>query len=61
MEQIKTLQENIQKKVQPVCFVRPRLLLNNLSQIKDLQAAKSKIPFKNVADVDAHIKYVLCV
>ncbi|KAF8913906.1 hypothetical protein CPB84DRAFT_1699240 [Gymnopilus junonius] len=38
MDQIKALQEGIQKK------------------IKDLQAAKSKIPFKNVGEVDAHIK-----
>ena len=26
-------------------------------QVKDLQAAKTKTPFKTVADVDAHIKY----
>jgi uncharacterized coiled-coil DUF342 family protein len=37
-EQLKTIQEGIQKKV------------------KDLQAAKSKIPFKTVAEVDTHIK-----
>ncbi|KIM46179.1 hypothetical protein M413DRAFT_306128 [Hebeloma cylindrosporum] len=38
LDQIKAIQENIQKK------------------IKDLQGAKSKIPFKNVGEVDAHIK-----
>jgi len=38
LEQLKSLQESIQKK------------------IKDLQAAKGKTPFKNVAEVDAHIK-----
>ncbi|KDR83734.1 hypothetical protein GALMADRAFT_133150 [Galerina marginata CBS 339.88] len=41
MDQIKAIQDGIQKK---------------LPKIKDLQAAKSKIPFKNVAEVDAHIK-----
>ena len=29
-----------------------------MGQVKDLQTAKSKIPFKNVAEIDAHIKYV---
>jgi len=38
LEQIKGLQDSIQKK------------------IKDLQAAKSKIPFKTAAEVDAHIQ-----
>ncbi|KAG6821273.1 hypothetical protein H0H93_002383 [Arthromyces matolae] len=38
LDQIKTIQDGVQKK------------------IKDLQAAKGKIPFKNVAEVDAHIK-----
>ncbi|KAH9482669.1 hypothetical protein JR316_0004769 [Psilocybe cubensis] len=37
-DQVKILQDGIQKK------------------IKDLQSAKSKIPFKTVAEVDAHIK-----
>ncbi|KAF8222177.1 hypothetical protein L208DRAFT_617497 [Tricholoma matsutake] len=40
LEQIKGLQDGIQKK------------------IKDLQAAKSKIPFKTVAEVDAHIQHL---
>ncbi|KAF6762118.1 nuclear segregation protein Bfr1 [Ephemerocybe angulata] len=39
-EQMKALQENVQKK------------------IKDLQAAKAKIPFKTVAEVEAHIKHL---
>ena len=28
-------------------------------KIKDLQAAKSKTQFKSVAEIDAHIRYVL--
>ena len=32
-----------------------------MGQTKDLQASKSKIPFKSTAEIDAHIKYVGCV
>lgn len=39
-EQLKTIQEGIQKK------------------INDLKAAKAKVPFKTVAEVDAHIKHL---
>ncbi|PFH52732.1 hypothetical protein AMATHDRAFT_139011 [Amanita thiersii Skay4041] len=38
LDQVKTLQENVQKKV------------------KDLQTAKSRIPFKSIAEIDTHIK-----
>lgn len=53
LDQLKAQQESLQKKV-CTCYA-PKSQSDLLFQIKDLQAAKSKIPFKTVADVEAHI------
>lgn len=55
MEKIKSLQENIQKKVID-CPPCQRQMSSPVSQVKDLQASRSKMPFKTVEEVDAHVK-----
>ena len=54
LDQIKAYQENIQKKVSWLLFFL-EMATKAVSQIKDLQAAKAKIPYKTVAEVDARI------
>ena len=54
-EQLKTIQEGIQKKARRNSDALLSGLLT-MRQVNDLKVAKAKIPFKTVADVDAHIK-----
>jgi hypothetical protein len=63
LDQLKALQENIQKKVLHLLLVV--LIIGSVfiyfirNQGKDLQAAKSKTHFKSIADIDAHIQSVV--
>jgi hypothetical protein len=54
-EQLKAIQEGITKKVcrRLHCFI---YIILTVQQVNDLKAAKAKIPFKSVAEVDTHIK-----
>jgi hypothetical protein len=58
IEQLKALQEGIQKKVRqfrclPVWFSHACV-----RQIEDLDASRTKTKFKSVEEIDAHIRYV---
>jgi hypothetical protein len=55
-DQLKTIQDNMQKKVQSMTILFCLSDAKTQIQAKDLQATKSKIPFKSVAEVDAQIK-----
>ena len=55
IEQLKTLQEGIQKKASNLLY-HPRPSPLTVRQVKDLNAAKGKIPYKTVAEVDERIK-----
>lgn len=57
IDQIKALQEGIQKKVFFIIFVS-NVVYQFTVQTKDLQASKSKIPFRTTADLEAHVKFV---
>ena len=59
-EQLKGVQDGIQKKVRGSPFVIriSRVLRYYHAKVKDLQAAKGKVPFKTVADVDERIRSV---
>ncbi len=59
-EQIKTLQEGIQKKVGAHMHLssHSHSYTTNISQIKDLQTSRDKAKFRTVEDVDAHIRHV---
>jgi len=54
-EQLKVLQEGITKKVRRWLHCYNYIVLT-VEQVNDLKAAKAKIPFKTVAEVDTHIK-----
>lgn len=60
LDQLKALQDGIQKKVR-LDMLLPcyRSDVNKYLKTKDLQAARSKTPFRTVAEVDAHIKYAI--
>ncbi|KAG2348916.1 hypothetical protein BDR05DRAFT_390321 [Suillus weaverae] len=57
-EQLKSIQEGIQKKVRLVSTRSHHFLTRRVMQIKDLQAARGKTPYKTAADVDAHISHL---
>jgi hypothetical protein len=61
LDQLKALQENIQKKVlhPSLLFIGSVFIYFIRNQGKDLQAAKAKSHFKSVADIDAHIQLVV--
>ena len=54
-EQLKVIQEGITKKVRRLLHCYICIILTE-QQVNDLKTAKAKIPFKNVAEVDTHIK-----
>ena len=57
-DQLKVIQDSVQKKV---CLAIPPFLATHghlFPQIKDLNAAKAKAPFKTVDEVDERIEYV---
>ena len=55
-EQLKVLQEGIQKKVRWPCCDCCSIPHAHERQIKDLNAAKAKAKFKSVEEADAHIR-----
>lgn len=61
MDQLKVINEGIQKKV-CLFLSRQPLGISHLafSQVKDLNVAKAKTPYKTVAEVDARIQSVAC-
>lgn len=56
LDQLKALNESIGKKVEHKVFQERGDSFP--PQVKDLNNAKAKTPFKTVAEIDAHIKYV---
>ncbi|KAG2152249.1 hypothetical protein BD769DRAFT_28576 [Suillus cothurnatus] len=58
LEQLKTIQDGIQKKVRLFLTRTHHFLTKCAMQIKDLQAARGKTPYKTAADVDAHISHL---
>ncbi len=56
-DEIKTLQEGIQKKVSAFVLAPLVLLLHRLFKVKDLQSARGKTQFRTVEEVDAHIRH----
>ncbi|KAH0839747.1 hypothetical protein J3R83DRAFT_687 [Lanmaoa asiatica] len=62
LDQLKALQDGIQKKVRSICYFREsRFNAAKHLKTKDLQAARGKTPFRTVAEVDAHIKYAISI
>jgi hypothetical protein len=58
LDELKSLQEENQKKVRVTPTVCTRRMLTRCTQIKDLQASKGKVTYKTVQDVDNQIRFV---